>query len=477
MKIAIVGAGAAGLAMAMRLRRAGYTDFTILERSAGVGGTWHDNRYPGCGCDVPSHLYCYSFAPKTDWQYKFARQPEIEQYFRDCVEREGLAPHLQLGTEVYGAAFVDGRWRIRTSRGELAADVLISGTGQLNRPRIPSLPGAETFTGRTFHSARWPADFDPRGKRVVVIGNGASAAQFVPELVPHVAKLTLLQRSPAYVFPRKDRAYLGFEKWLFGRVPMWRRLYRAWIYLQLEARFPALHQNSLVGKLVKWMSLRHLAKQVRDPALRAKLTPDYPVGCKRIVISDDWYPALARDNVDVVTSPIDRITRDGVATADGALHAADTIIYATGFDTTSFLAPMRIVGPDGTELAQAWQGGAEAHRGVAVAGFPNLFLLYGPNTNLGHSSIIFMIECQVRYILGVLGELSRRGARTASVKRDAMARYNAELQQELARMTWAADCHSWYKTDGGKITNNWSGRTTSYWWRMRKPNFDELEIS
>ncbi|HEX5061124.1 MAG TPA: NAD(P)/FAD-dependent oxidoreductase [Kofleriaceae bacterium] len=477
MRIVIVGAGPAGLAMGMRLKRAGHTDFTIVERSRGVGGTWHDNRYPGAGCDVPSHLYCFSFAPKPDWQHKFARQPEIEAYFQRCVEREGLASHLQLGTEVHGAEFVDGSWRVRTSSGELTADVLVSGTGQLNRPHIPAFPGLDTFAGTTFHSARWNHDYDLRGKRVVVIGNGASAAQFVPEIAQHVGKLTLLQRTPAYVFPRKDRAYFGVEKWLFKYVPGWRRFYRSWIYWTLESRFTALFQNSVMGQLVKWMMLRHLRKQVADPKLRATLTPNYPVGCKRIVISDDWYPALQRDNVALVTSLLERITADAVITADGATHPADAIIFATGFESTSFLAPMQIVGKTGTTLAAAWQGGAEAHRGVLVSGFPNLFLLYGPNTNLGHSSILFMIECQVRYVLGCLDQLARRGARWVDVKREAMAHYNDELQQSLTRMTWAADCHNWYKTDDGKITNNWSGHTTQYWWRTRKPNLDELEIS
>ena len=477
MKIAIVGAGAAGLAMGMRLKRAGVHDFTILERSHGVGGTWHDNRYPGAGCDVPSHLYCFSFAPKPDWQHKFARQPEIESYFQRCVDHYGLREHLSLGTEVQRAQFADGAWRVRTSKGVLDANVLISGTGQLNRPRVPALPGAESFGGASWHSARWNADFDLRGKRVVVIGNGASAAQFVPEIVPHVQQLTLLQRTPAYVFPRKDRLYRGFEKWLFKYVPGWRRAYRSWIYWNLEARFTALEQSSVMGKLVTWMCLRNLKKAVPDAALRATLTPSYPIGCKRIVISDDWYPTLAKDNVNVVTSPIDRVTRDAVVTADGAAHAADAIIYATGFESTSFLVPMQIVGPTGADLHSAWQGGAEAHRGIAVAGFPNLFLLYGPNTNLGHNSILFMIECQVRYIVGCLDELARRGARWLDVKRDAMARYNEELQQRLSHMTWAADCHSWYKNEAGKITNNWTGRTFEYWRRTRKPNFDELEFS
>jgi cation diffusion facilitator CzcD-associated flavoprotein CzcO len=477
MRIVIVGAGPAGLAMGMRLKRAGYTDLTIVERSRGVGGTWHDNRYPGAGCDVPSHLYCFSFAPKPDWQHKFARQPEIERYFNECVERAGLAPHLQLDTEVQGADLVDDTWRIRTSRGELTADVLISGTGQLNRPRMPALPGLDTFAGTAFHSARWPEHFDPRGKRVVVIGNGASAAQIVPAIAPDVAQLTVLQRTPSYVFPRKDRAYRAVEKWLFRYVPGWRRLYRSWIYWSLDSRFSGLFQGSTIGKLVRWLTLRHLRAQIADPALRAKLTPDYPIGCKRIVISDDWYPALARDNVSLVTSPIERVTADAVVTADGVAHPADALIFATGFESTSFLAPMQITGKEGRTLASAWQTGAEAHLGIHVAGFPNLFLLYGPNTNLGHSSILFMIECQVRYVLRCLAELARRNARNIDVRPEAMARSNAELQQELARTAWAADCHNWYKTDAGKITNNWSGRTTAYWWATRRPRFDELEIS
>jgi cation diffusion facilitator CzcD-associated flavoprotein CzcO len=472
MKIVIVGAGAAGLAMAARLKRAGYRDFTIVERSPAIGGTWHDNRYPGCGCDVPSHLYSFSFAPNADWTYKFSRQPEIEKYLTDLVEREGLAEHLQLGTEVHGAAF-DGTWRVRTSAGELACDVLITGTGQLNRPKLPGLPGE--FDGLSFHSARWDPSFDPAGKRVVVIGNGASAAQIVPAIAPHVAKLTLLQRTPAYVFPRGDRAYSRVEKWLFRNVPGWRRSYRSFLYWQMESRFSGLKQRSLIGKLVSWLCLRHLRKQIRDPALRATLTPAYPAGCKRIVISDDWYPTLARDNVAVVTSAIDRLVPEGVLTADGVTHAADAIIYATGFESTGFLVPMKIVA-NGVELTDAWRHGAEAHNGVMVSGFPNLMLLYGPNTNLGHSSILFMIECQVRYVLGLLAGLEHRNAHTIEVKRTAMERSNRELQASLANMTWAAGCNNWYRVESGKNTNNWAGHTTSYWWRTRKPDLREFDL-
>jgi cation diffusion facilitator CzcD-associated flavoprotein CzcO len=477
MKVVIVGAGAAGLAMAMRLKRAGHDDFTIIEGSSGVGGTWHHNRYPGAACDVPSHLYSFSFAPKPDWQHKFARQPEIEAYLQRCVEQYGLAPHLQLGIVVQRAEHDERGWRVHTSHGEIAADVLISAMGQLNRPYTPTLPGLDSFTGTAFHSARWDQRFDLGGKRVVVIGNGASAAQFVPEIAPHVRQLTILQRTPSYVIPREDRAYSAFEKGLFRHLPLWRRFYRSWIYWKLEARFTALFQNSAMGKVVTWLALRHLRRQVADPALRAKLTPDYPVGCKRIVVSDDWYPALQRDNVSVVTAPIDRVVGDAVITADGKSHPADAIIFATGFEATRFLAPTQIIGTGGAELNEAWREGAEAHRGVAVSGYPNLFLLYGPNTNLGHSSILFMIECQTRYIVDCVDELARRRVRWLDVKPEAMRRSNAELQQALARTTWAANCHSWYKTGAGKITNNWSGSTTGYWWRMRKPNFDEFEFT
>lgn len=475
-RIAIVGGGAAGLAMGMQLERAGHDDFVILERSSGIGGTWHDNRYPGAACDVPSHLYSFSFAPKSDWTYKFSRQPEIESYLQRCADEHGLASHLRLGTEVHGARFVDGAWQLSTSTGELAADVLVSGTGQLNRPRVPALPGLETFAGTAFHSARWTPQFSAAGKRIVVIGSGASAVQIVPELVRDAAHVTVMQRTPAYVIPRNDRAYLGFEKWLFRYVPGWRALYRLLIYWSLEARFTALRRGSVMARITRWMATRHLKKQVADPKLRALLTPDYPLGCKRIVISDDWYPALARDNCSVVTAPIEHVAPEGVVTADGAVHAADAIIFATGFESTSFLAPMQIVGNDGVALTDAWRAGAEAHRGMLVSGFPNLFLLYGPNTNLGHNSILFMIECQVRYVMRCLDELARRGARWIDVKREAMARSNADLQQALEQTSWSSDCSSWYKTADGKITNNWSGRTAAYWLATRKPKLDELDV-
>ncbi len=478
-RIVIIGAGAAGIAMGIQLLRAGHTDVTIVEKSRAVGGTWHDNRYPGSGCDVPSHLYCFSFDPNPDWHHKFARQPEIERYLAGCVARHGLGPYLRLGTEIASARWdaAPGQWQLRTTAGdELSCEVLISGTGQLNRPYIPSVPGLDSFVGAAIHSARWDPALDLAGKDVAVIGTGASAVQIVPEIAKVARSLTLLQRSPGYVIPRGDRAYRGWERWAFRNLPLVRRLYRAWFYWANEARFGAFRKGSVLGRIVTWLSLRHLRSVVSDPVLRAKLTPDYPIGCKRILISDDWYQALIRSNVTVVTSPIERVTADAVVTAEGATHPAQVLVFATGFQSTGFLAPIEIVGRGGRTLADAWRSGAEAHLGVTVAGFPNLFLLYGPNTNLGHSSILFMIECQVRYVMRCLDALERRGARWLEVRPEAMARSNAALQRELAGSSWAAGCHNWYRTADGKQTTNWSGRTTRYWWRTRRPVLDEFEL-
>jgi cation diffusion facilitator CzcD-associated flavoprotein CzcO len=464
----------------MQLVRAGQRDFVILERSDGIAGTWYDNRYPGAACDVPSHLYCFSFAPNPDWSRKFSPQPEIERYFQRCVETFGLGPHLRLGTEVAGARFDEaaGLWRVRTAAGEeLACEVLICGTGQLNRPAIPALPGLATFAGRAFHSARWDGAHALAGRSVAVIGTGASAVQIVPAIAPVAQRLVLFQRSPGYVVQRKDRAYRRWERWMFRHVPFVRRLYRAWIYLSLDARFAAFKPGSVMARLFRWVALRNLRQSVSDPALRAKLTPDYPIGCKRILIADDYYQALVRPNVAVVTDAIERIAPGGVVTAGGVEHAVDTLIFATGFDTTSFLAPMEITGRGGESLTERWRAGAEAHLGITVAGFPNLFLLYGPNTNLGHNSILFMIECQTSYIVRCLAALDARGARSLEVRPDVMTRSNAQLQRDLARTAWAADCHNWYKLAGGKITNNWSGRTSYYWWRTRSPDLREFEIT
>ena len=460
--------------MGVKLLEAGFSSFTIFEKSNDVGGTWLDNSYPGAACDVPSHLYSFSFEPKADWSRVFSPQVEIQAYFRHCAEKYGLLPHIRFGTEVQAASFDEraGVWRLRAASGEaLEADVVVSGLGQLNRPHVPDLPGLASFEGTSFHSARWDHGHDLSGERVGVIGNAASAIQFIPQVAPKVARLHVFQRTANWTIPRQDRAYSEREKWLFANVPGLERLYRWFIWAMLETRFFAFHEGSWLGRRMERAAREWLASQIHDPALREVLTPDYPVGCKRILISDDYYAALERPNVEVVTSPIERVTPHGVRTRDGRERAVNTLIYATGFETTSFLAPLEIEGLGGRKLQDVWRDGAEAYLGVAAAGFPNLFMLYGPNTNLGHNSILFMIECQVGYIVRCLRELARRDLAWFDVRPDVQARYNRELQDALRKTAWAAGCGSWYKTASGKITNNWSGFTLDYWRRTRRPDF------
>lgn len=469
--VAIIGAGLAGVGLAIMLKRAGFANFALFEKSDGVGGTWRDNTYPGAACDVPSYLYSFSFARKLDWSRKYATQAEILGYIEDLVRRYALQPHLRLGTELASAQFdaESGCWRLRTVRGEaIAAKALVSGCGQLNRPRYPEIPGRALFGGKAFHSARWDHGYDLRGKRVAVIGNGASAVQFIPRIAPVVEKLHVFQRSANWLVPRGDRAYSPREQWLFRHVPLAERLHRYGIYWQFESRFAGFGQGSRIGRIAAALATRHLDRQIGNPELRQKLLPDYPIGCKRVLIADDYYPTLQRANVELVTAGIERLTRDAIVTADGAERPVDAVIYATGFETTKFLAPMAIAGADGMPIERRWSGGAEAYLGMAVPGYPNFFLLYGPNTNLGHNSIIFMIECQAAYITRCLRRLLRGGS-AFEVKAEAMQRYQARLERAMARTVWAAGCNSWYKTAAGKVTNNWSGFTVEYWWRTRRP--------
>lgn len=480
LRVAILGAGASGLGMAIALKKAGIDAFTIFEKSQGVGGTWRDNTYPGAGCDVPSHMYSFSFAPNPDWSRIFSPQSEILAYFEDCAKRFDLLAHCRFRTEVESAVFDEaaGVWRLTTKEGEeFAAEVLVSGVGQLSRPMFPHLPGLENFRGKTFHSARWDHACDLAGKRVAVIGNGASAVQFVPHVAAAAAKMSLFQRSNNWITPRNDRNYTAREKQLFRRWPALRRFHRGLIYVLLEKNVLVFRPGSWMARVMEKRARAHLDAQVKDPVLRGKLTPDYPVGCKRILVGDDYYPALVRDNVEVVTEAIAHVTADAVVTQDGREHPVDTIIYGTGFVTTDFLAPMHVTGRDGIRLEDAWREGAEAYFGVAVSGFPNFFLLYGPNTNLGHNSILYMIETQVRYVMSCLARMRAKDLAWMDVKPDAMAAYNRELQRALGRTVWAAGCSNWYKTAGGKITNNWAASTLGYRWRMRRPRFAAYETS
>ncbi|WP_309643276.1 NAD(P)/FAD-dependent oxidoreductase [Phenylobacterium sp.] len=458
-KVAILGAGFAGLCMALRLKARGETSFVVLEKANEVGGTWRENTYPGCGCDIPSHLYSYSFEPNPDWPEVYSAQPDILAYIKGVAEKHGLYNHLRFNSEVVGATWDEtaGLWRIRTvDGGTVTAEAFVTAWGQLNRPKLPPIPGRDSFAGPAFHSAHWDASVDLAGKRVVVTGNGASAIQFVPEVAKVAGQLTLFQRSPNWIVPRMSRPYTPDERANFRAAPQSMQAIRDEIFEMAEARLAAKRAGTLPVEEVP-IPLAHLHAQVADLDLRAKLTPDYEVGCKRVLISNDFYPALTRPNVELVVETIDHMTPQGVVDATGRLHEADVVIYATGFETKSFAGETAITGIAGQTLATAWANGPEAYLGISVAGFPNLFMLYGPNTNLGHNSIIYMIEAQVDYVLQALA----LGA-PISVKAEVMADYNARLQDDLAVTPWAGSCTSWYKTPDGKILNNWPGTARAY---------------
>jgi len=473
-RIAIIGAGFSGLCAAIQLRKIGLDSITILEKSDRVGGTWRDNSYPGAACDVASFAYCFSFEQKTDWSRKWSPQAEILEYMEHCADKYDLRRHIRFSTEVESARFDEaaGVWWVRTRGGEqIEAEVLISGTGQLNRPYVPKIEGLDDFAGKKFHSARWDHDYDLTGKRLCVIGNAASAIQFIPQIAPKVAHLDVFQRSPNWMIPRGDRAYADWEKRLFTAVPLLARIYRWMIWTGHELMWPIFRRNRFFVTRMQRLAERDMRERVVDPKLQAVLLPDYPLGGKRLLISDDYYEALNRDNVDLVTTPIERVVANGVVTADGRLHEADALILATGFDSTSFLAPMKIEGLGGQSLRDAWHGEAQAYLGMTVAGFPNFFMMYGPNTNLGHNSIIFMIECQTRYIVECVRAIADCGIKYLDLRADVQEAYNRQLQAELDRTAWAATGKSWYKTDSGRITNNWSGTTTRYWLRTRRVDF------
>ncbi|MET9065785.1 flavin-containing monooxygenase [Streptosporangium sandarakinum] len=466
--VAIIGAGFAGLCMAIRLREAGIRSFTVFERGPGVGGTWRDNTYPGAGCDIPSHLYSFSFERYTSWTRRYPGQPEILAYLEMCADRYGVRPHVRLNTEVTAAAYDEslGRWRVRTSAGEELFDVVVSAVGQLSRPRLPDIPGMDDFRGASFHSARWDHSVDLAGRRVAVIGSGSSAAQLIPPVAEAAAHLDVFQRTPNWVLPKPDGVFAPAARTALHRVPFLQRGYREWFYRYTEGVLHPALSGGWSADLVRKRALAHLRARVPDPELRARLTPDYPVGCRRIVIDSGFYPALTRPDVDVVTDPIVRVAPGGVETT-GGLREADVIVYATGFDATGFLSPVEVAGRGGRRLAEEWRDGAEAYLGIAVPRFPNLFLLYGPNTNLGHTSIVFMIECQVRYIMGCLPYLVERGP--MEVLPAAMNAWRRRLAEAMGSMVWQAGCTSWYKDAAGRITTNWPGPTTLYRRLTRAP--------
>jgi cation diffusion facilitator CzcD-associated flavoprotein CzcO len=464
----------------VKLREAGIESFTIFEKAGGVGGVWRDNSYPGLTCDVPSHLYHFSWEPNHDWSRRFPQRDEILAYLERVTDKYGLRDHMRFATEVASADFDEERgvWIVRLVGGEdVEADVLVTATGQLSRPSYPNIQGLDRFGGELFHSARWNHDYDMRGKRVGAIGTGASAVQYVPEIAKEVEQLHLFQRTPGWVIPKPDRPYRPREKWLFRRFPLIVAISRRLTYTRFELFTMAMTRAYWLLRFHEWSHKQRLKREIPDPALRAKLVPDYPMGCKRVLISNDYLPALARPNVEVVTDRIREVTESGVVTEDGRERTVDAIVLGTGFQTNEFLAPMAIRGRRGHDLNDAWREGAEAYLGLAISGFPNMFMLYGPNTNLGAGSIITMLESQIGYVVEAIGGLRGRGVRWMDVRADVQSEFNEEVQRRLDDTVWTAGCNSWYRNEHGKVTNNWAGFVTEYRRRTRRPDPADFELA
>lgn len=466
--IVIVGAGFAGLGMAIKLKQAGYNDFVILERGNEVGGTWRDNDYPGCTCDIPSFLYSYSFEPNPNWTRSYPGWAEILEYLKHTARKYGLYQHIRFEHDVLEMSWNDevAEWRTiaSTPKGEVSyiSRYLVVGTGPLSEPSVPSLPGLETFTGHSFHSAQWDHEYDLRGKRIAVIGTGASAIQFIPKIQPEAGKLTVFQRTPPWVIPRLDHRLSAPEKWILGNVPGAHRLLRELIFYVQEARIIGFRRPRLMRQLDRLARL-HMRRQIRDPELRAKVTPDYVLGCKRILISDDYYPALTQPNVELVAAGVSQVGPHSVTDANGREHEVDAIIFGTGFEVTKPRISERIRGREGHTLSEEWQGHMQAHRGTTIHGFPNLFFLLGPNTGTGHNSVIHFIESQVPYVLAAIEETERRGASTIEVTEAAQRAFNRWLESELEGTVWTeGNCRSWYLDDQGRNTTLWPGSATGF---------------
>lgn len=471
--VLIVGAGFAGLGMAIRLKQAGIHDFTVLEQASDLGGTWRDNHYPGAACDVQSHLYSYSFEPWPEWTRDFAPQPEILRYLEHCADKYGVRPHIRFGTRVARARYDEraGLWEVVTADGRtLRARVLVSGCGPLSRPQLPDIPGLAAFAGKMFHSARWDHAFSLAGKRVAVIGTGASAIQIVPSIAPEVGKVLVYQRTPPWIVPKPDGPIAPWKQRLYRRLPAAQKLARQRIYWTRELFALGFVVEPRLMKLGERYGRKYLRESVRDPALREKLVPSYTMGCKRVLPTNDWYPALQRPNVEVVTERIAEVRPRGIVTRDGVEREVDAIVLATGFEAAEQVAPFEVRGRGGRELDDVWRDGAEAYLGTTVAGFPNLFLLVGPNTGLGHTSMVFIIESQIAYVLDAVRTMRARRLKSVEVRPEVQARYNADLQRRLGDTVWMSGCMSWYLTRTGKNTTLWPGFTFEY--RLRTRRFD-----
>lgn len=470
-RLLIIGGGFSGIGMAIRLRQSGIDDFVILERAATAGGTWRDNSYPGCACDVQSSLYSFSFAPNPDWSRSYSAQPEIERYLLRLVEQYDLARHFVYSQNVTAAAWNEHeqRWSVTSTSREWSAEFVVMAAGPLSDPVIPEIPGIDHFRGHRFHSARWNHDIDLTGTRTAVIGTGASAIQFVPRIQPRVAQLTLFQRTAPWVLPRWDRAVPGWRQRLYRRLPITQRTARAGLFALREALLLPFRHPSF-GGVVEWAATRHMHAQVTDASLRAVLVPDYRIGCKRILVSDDYYPAIAQPNVSLVTAPITQVTSDGVQTSDGRHHPADVLIFGTGFRPTDPPLAPYIRGRDGVTLAQAWQGSPRAYMSTTAAGFPNLGILLGPNSAIGHTSILMIVEAQIEHLLSLLGTMVARRAGAIEPRAEAQQAYVSWVDRRLSTTVWnRGQCRSWYLDRTGRNSALWPDGIAAFRRRVSTP--------
>jgi cation diffusion facilitator CzcD-associated flavoprotein CzcO len=478
-EIAVVGAGFGGLGAAIRLRQQGYEDVLVLERGSDVGGTWHHNTYPGCQCDIPSNLYSFSFAPKHDWTHSYPEQPQIQRYLRDCAERFGVLEHIRFNCEVLEAAWdaTSGRWTVETSDGRLSAKTLIAASGLLSEPSVPYVPGLDSFEGSVFHTARWDHEHDFTGERVAMIGTGATAVQVGPRIRPKVAKLHVFQRTPGWCLPHPDRPIHPAVKRVYAAVPGLQRMARASAYALRETLAVGMTRDPRLLWLQEATARTLLHVQVRDPDLRAKLTPRYRIGCKRVLLSNEWYPMMVAENTELVTDPIAEVRGRSIVTADGKEREVDSIILATGFKPSDPAIAYRLRGADGRLLADVWGGSPEAYLGTVVSGFPNLFLMYGPNLNLGHSSIVYMLESQIGYVLQAVATLHRRDVRAIAVRPSVQRTYNDELARRLQKTVWnSGGCSSWYLDANGRNSVMWPDYTFRYRQRVRRFDPSDYEI-
>jgi cation diffusion facilitator CzcD-associated flavoprotein CzcO len=480
-EVVIVGTGFSGIGAAIKLKEAGIEDFVIFDKAEEVAGTWRENTYPGCACDVPSHMYSFSFEQNPDWSEMYAPQPEIRAYLEGVTDKYGVRPHLRMGFRALSASWDEaaGLWHCvgegADGREELTARFLISGIGGLHVPAKPHLQGLEGFEGPAFHSAEWDHSVDLKGKKVAVIGTGASAIQFVPAISREVGQLDLYQRTAPWVLPKLDRHITKFERAIYRRFPILQRAYRRGLYWYLELVIYRGITGKRFGRFFERAGMKNLERQVKDPVKREKLKPGYEFGCKRMLMSNTYYKALDRDNAAVVTEPIAEVGPRTITTADGVTREADVIIYGTGFDTQAMASSVEIKGEEDQVLAELWQReGIQAHRGTMISGFPNLFFLLGPNTGLGHNSVIFMIECQIRLVVQAIAEARRREAAVTPTQ-NAQDAYNSKMQSDLGDAVWSRGCKSWYLDAEGRNITLWPGETFRFYESTRKLDPAEYE--